>query len=165
MIWILSGPIAVYERAILPIQPSATTRDLQEAKNETIALTYAIFIVVRQRGQLAVIVLIYLEIWVSSMRAFVVLIGVPMPLRQVDERGIVFSVRFQSRVRGPKVRSYGDGFGRGELCGYLGRWRFPNPFRPCSFCGIQRPSVPWHTGPVWMVMTHCQGTSLGSTIC
>ena len=34
----------------------------------------------------------------------------------------------------------------------------------CSKYGIQRLSVPCHTGPVWMVITRCRGTSLGSII-
>ena len=50
-----------------------------------------------------------------------ILIGVPAPLRWADQRGIVFSVRCQSGVCDPKVQSHGDGFGRGERCGRLGR--------------------------------------------
>ena len=42
----------------------------------------------------------------------------------------MFSVRCQSGVHGPRVRSYGDGFGTGEHCGRLGRLRFLGPFRP-----------------------------------
>ena len=42
----------------------------------------------------------------------------------------MFSVRCQSGVRGPRVRPYGDGFGRGEQCGRLGKRRFLNPFCP-----------------------------------
>ena len=42
----------------------------------------------------------------------------------------MFSVRCQSRVSGPRVRSHGDGFGSGEHRDRLGRWRFPDPFRP-----------------------------------
>ena len=39
-------------------------------------------------------------------------------------------VRCQSGVMGPRVRLHGDRFGSGEHCGRLGRWRFPDPFRP-----------------------------------
>ena len=47
----------------------------------------------------------------------------------------MFSVRCRSGVRGPKVRSHGDGIGRVEHCGRLGKRRFLNPLRPCSFVG------------------------------
>ena len=47
----------------------------------------------------------------------------------------MFSVRCRSGVRGPRVRSHGDGIGRVEHCGRLGKRRFLNPLRPCSFVG------------------------------
>ena len=47
----------------------------------------------------------------------------------------MFSVRCRSGVRGPRVRSHGDGIGRVEHCGRLGKRRFLNPLRPGSFVG------------------------------
>ena len=47
----------------------------------------------------------------------------------------MFSVRCWSEVRGPRVRSHRDGIGRVEHCGRLGKRRFLNPLRPCSFVG------------------------------
>ena len=74
---------------------------------------------------------------------------------------IVVSVSCRSGVSGPRGRSHKDGFDRGEQCGHLGRCHFPDSFGPCLLCKIQRPLVPYHTGPIWIVMTHYQGTSMG----
>ena len=60
----------------------------------------------------------------------------------------MFSVRCRSGVRGPRVRPYGDGFGRGEQCGRLGKRRFLNPFRPLL--------IVWDPTPVG-ALTHGPG--------
>ena len=69
-------------------------------------------------------------------------------------------MRCRSGYSGPRVRSHGDGFGRGE---HVAVWVGDVSLTLSAHCLVwdQHPSVPCHTGPVWMVMTRCRDTPLG----
>ena len=78
----------------------------------------------------------------------------------MDQREVVVSVRCRFGCRGPRVRSHGDVFGRGE---HVAVWVGDVSLTLSAHCfeWDQHPLVPCHTGPVWMVMTRCRDTPLG----
>ena len=74
----------------------------------------------------------YLGVWARPQERSIYSQSLLVPLWRADQRGTSKIVRYRFGVSGSRVPSHMNGFGRGEHCGRLGRWRFPNPFSPYS---------------------------------